>query len=116
VAASRIYDAVLGIAFLFFGLEVFKLAGMPPPNHIGYIQFPALILILFGIMLLRIAADPAGRREWIPHGMGLKVAYFGVVFWHNLHGGVPMLWIPFAWSDVAFFFLFFASWWRLRRH
>ena len=113
--ASGIYDALLGVAFLLFGLEVFRLANVTPPNHIGYIQFPALLLILFGIMFLRIAGDPDGRRDWIPFGMGLKFAYFGVVFWHELRGGVPMLLIPWAWADVAFFLLFFAAWRHLRK-
>jgi hypothetical protein len=112
--ASGIYDALLGAAFLLFGLALFRIAGVTPPNHIGYIQFPALLLILFGIMFLRIAKDPIGCREWIPFGMGLKFAYFGVVFWHKLHGGVPMLWIPWAWADLAFFLLFLAAWTHLR--
>ncbi|MGO9338559.1 MAG: hypothetical protein ACLPY1_13745 [Terracidiphilus sp.] len=99
----------------FFSVCNFQFAGVTPPNHIGYIQFPALLLILFGIMFLSIARDPSGRREWIPFGMGLKFAYFGVVFWHELHGGVPMLWIPWAWADLAFFFLFLAAWRHLRR-
>jgi len=75
-AASGIYDALLGAAFLLFGLALFRIAGVTPPNHIGYIQFPALLLILFGIMFLQIAKDPTGRREWIPYGMGLKFAFF----------------------------------------
>ncbi len=112
---SGIYDAFLGAVFLLFGLEVFRLAGVTPPNHIGYIQFPALLLILFGIMFLRIAGDPDGRREWILYGMGLKFSYFGVVFWHALHGGVPLLWIPWAWADLVFFLLFLAAWRRLRK-
>ena len=112
---SGIYDALLGAVFLLFGFEVFRHAGVTPPNHIGYIQFPALILILFGIMFFRIAGDPGGRGEWIPFGMGLKFAYFGVVFWHELRGGVPMLWMPWAWADLAFFLLFFAAWRELRK-
>jgi hypothetical protein len=112
---SGIYDALLGLAFLLFGFEVFRIAGVTPPNHIGYIQFPALLLILFGIMFFRIARDPIGRREWIPFGMGLKFAYFGVVFWNQFRDGVPMLWIPWAWTDLAFFLLFSVAWMQLRK-
>ncbi len=112
---SGIYDGLLGASFLLFGTAVFRFAGVTPPNHIGYIQFPALLLILFAIMFLQIARDPERRREWIPLGMGLKFAYFGVVFWHQLHAGVPALWIPFAWADLAFFFLFLAAWRRLSK-
>jgi hypothetical protein len=80
----------------------------------GYVQFPALLLILFGIMFLCIAGDPHRRYDWIPFGMGLKASYCGLVFWYQLHGGIPLLWIPWAWADLAFLLLFFAAWRNLR--
>ncbi|HEV2135756.1 MAG TPA: hypothetical protein VGR47_16080 [Terracidiphilus sp.] len=108
--ASGIYDGLIGLAFLFAPLAVFRLAAVTPPNHLGYVQFPALVLLIFGAMFLRIAADPVARREQILYGMALKASYFGVVFWYQLHSGIPALWVPFAWADVAFFILFFAGW------
>jgi hypothetical protein len=107
--ASGIYDGLLGLAFLVAPATVFRLAAVTPPNF-GYIQFPALVLLIFAAMFLRIAADPVARREQILYGMALKASYFCVVFWYQLHGGIPTLWIPFAWADVAFFILFFAGW------
>lgn len=112
---SGIYDALLGVSFLLFGTEIFRLANVTPPNHMGYVQFPALLLILFGIMFLLIVRDPHGRREWIPFGMGLKASYFGLVFWHELLGDIPRLWIPWAWADLIFFLLFLAAWRNLRK-
>jgi hypothetical protein len=113
--ASGIYDVLLGVVALFFGAQIFRLAGVTLPNHMGYVQFPALLVILFGIMFLLIARDPYGRREWILLGMGLKASYFGLVFWHELFGEIPRLWIPWAWVDLAFFLLFFAAWRNLRK-
>lgn len=110
LVASGIYDGLIGLAFLFAPATIFRTAGITPPNHFGYVQFPALILLIFGAMFLRIAADPVARREQILYGMALKLSYFGLVFWYQLHGGIPALWIPFAWADVAFFLLFFAGW------
>ena len=110
LVASGIYDGLIGLAFLFAPETIFRAAGIAPPNHFGYVQFPALILLIFGAMFLRIAADPVARREQILYGMALKLSYFGLVFWYQLHGGIPALWIPFAWADVAFFLLFFAGW------
>jgi hypothetical protein len=112
---SGIYDALLGVSFLLFGAEVFRLANVTPPNHMGYVQFPALLLILFGIMFLLIVRDPYGRREWILFGMGLKASYFGLVFWHEFLGDIPSLWIPWAWADLIFFLLFLAAWRNLRK-
>ncbi|MGH9588993.1 MAG: hypothetical protein ACRD25_01300 [Terracidiphilus sp.] len=108
--ASGIYDGILGLAFLLAPSTVFRVAGIVPPNHFGYVQFPALVLLIFGAMFLFIAADPVARREQILYGMALKASYFSLVFWYQLHGGIPALWIPFAWADVAFFLLFYASW------
>jgi hypothetical protein len=111
---SGLYDALLGVGFLLFGAEIFRQAGVTPPNHMGYVQFPAFLLILFGIMFLRIGADPQSRRELILYGIGLKASYCGLVFWYQLHGGIPSLWIPWAWADLTFLLLFFASWRSLR--
>ena len=107
---AAFYDGVLGASFLFFGSSIFAMFGVPPPNHFGYIAFPALLLILFAIMFARVAHRPVERRELIIYGCGLKAAYSGVVFWYALHGGVPFMWIPFAWADVAFFVVFVVAW------
>ncbi len=105
-----IYDGLLGLVFFLVPAAVFRIAGVTPPNHYGYVQFPALLLVIFGVMFLRAAADPATSREQIEYGMALKASYFGLVFWYQFHGGIPALWLPWAWADVAFFLLFLSAW------
>ena len=112
---SGLYDGLLGLAFLFRGPLLFQYFQVTPPNHFGYIKFPALILIVFGAMFLRIASDPRKYRDMIPLGMGLKVAYVSTVFYYQMHGGLPAMWIPFAWADLGFLVLFVISWTGLRR-
>jgi hypothetical protein len=112
---AGIYDLLLGVASVVAAPQIFRLAGVTPPNHWGYVYFPALLVVMFGIMFLRIAADPVRRIELIHYGMGLKAAYCGVVFWFDLIGSVPGLWIPFAWADLVFFVLFFFAWRTLSR-
>jgi hypothetical protein len=107
---SGIYDGVLGLAFLLFARGIYAAFGLIPPNHWGYIQFPALLLIVFAIMFFRIAGDPIARREQIIYGIGLKLSYVGVVFWYQLTGGVPALWVPWAWADLVFLTLFVLVW------
>lgn len=105
-----LYDGLLGAVFFLVPAAVFSTAGVTPPNHFGYVRFPALILVIFGIMFLRIAANPLARREQMIYGMALKASYFSLVFWYQFHGGVPALWIPWAYADVIFFLLFVWAW------
>lgn len=107
---SGVYDAVLGLAFLGWAPALFAACDVPPPNHPGYVQFPALLLLVFGAMFMRIASDPVRHRELMPYGMGLKAAYAGVVLFHAAQGGIPAIWVPFAWADLVFLLLFAAAW------
>ena len=93
---AALYDGVLGLVFLIAPDAVFAQAEVTPPNHMGYVRFPAALLVLFAWMFLRIARDPAGRRELILYGMGLKVCYVSVVLGYELGDGLPSMWLPFA--------------------
>jgi hypothetical protein len=110
LALSGIYEAVIGVAFLFGASALFRTFHVTPPNHDGYIRFPALVLLIFAVMFFRGAVDPVGRRDVLLYGAALKLSYFGLVFWYRFQGGVPAMWIPFAYADVAFFALFLLGW------
>ena len=112
---AALYDGVLGLLFLAAGPAVFERFDVTPPNHWGYVQFPALLLLVFAWLFARVALDPAGRRDLIPFGMGLKAAYCGVVFYHWALAGIPWIWQPFAILDLAFLALFVWAWSRLGR-
>jgi len=105
-SVAGLYDGVLGLAFLFAPTWVFSLHHVEPPTHVAYVQFPALLLLVFALMFFRIAADPVGRRELILYGCGLKVAYCSTVFYYQVTRGIPWMWIPWAWADLAFLALF----------
>ena len=110
---AALYDGVLGIAFVIAPGAIFAMYGVEPPNHMAYVQFPALLLILFAIMFWRVAMDPVRNRDLILYGCGLKVAYCGLAFWYEITTGVPSMWIPWAWADLVFLLLFVLSWRRL---
>ena len=80
--ASVVYDAILGLALLLFSESILNLFNIVPPNHQGYLQFPALLLLVFSIMYFQIAKDPYKNAALIPYGISLKVSYCLVVFWH----------------------------------
>jgi hypothetical protein len=110
---SALYDGILGIAFVFFWRAIFRWFGVEPPNHPAYVQFPALLLVIFAAMFLRIAKDPVGNRDLIPYGVALKVAYCGTAFWYQVTAGIPFMWIPWAWADLGFLVLFVVAWRKL---
>jgi len=103
---AALYDGLLGLFFLFGGKAVFEWYRVTPPNHFGYVQFPAALLLVFAAMFGAVAKNPAANRNLIPYGMLLKVAYCGVVFFHWFTTGIPAMWKPFALCDALFLALF----------
>ena len=103
---AALYDGILGIIFLFAPERVFEAYEVTPPNHPGYVQFPAALLIIFAIMFAVIARDPLHHRHLVPYGILLKLSYCGVVFLHWFDGGIPGMWKPFAILDLLFLILF----------
>jgi hypothetical protein len=113
-AVAGVYDGVLGLVFLFIPTWLFSLNHVQPPNHTGYVQFPALLLLVFAVMFFRIAADPVRRKELILYACGLKASYCGIVFFYHVTRGIPPMWLPWAWVDLAFLVLFVLAALQLR--
>lgn len=112
---AALYDGLLGLAFLFAPMAIFAFYGVEPPNHPAYVQFPALLLLIFAAMFWVIARHPAKNHGLIPYGIALKASYAGLAFWHEISSGIPSMWLPWAWADLVFLLLFLASWFNLRR-
>ena len=103
---AALYDAVLGIVFLAIPWWAFQTFEVTPPNHWGYVQFPAALLIIFALMFAAIARNPMGNRGLILYGVGLKVAYCTIAFAHWATSGIPGMWKPFAIIDLLMVVLF----------
>jgi hypothetical protein len=103
---TALYDGVLGLVFLAAPSAVFQWADVPPPNHLGYVQFPAALLVIFGLMFLSVARDPFVHRDLMIYGILLKASYSGLVFWYWFTTGIPGLWKPFAVIDLVTAILF----------
>ena len=102
---AALYDGVLGAAFLVAAPALFEWVGVTPPNHFGYVHFPAALLIVFALMFVSIARDPVSNRGLILYGILLKVSYCAVAFYHWAAGGIPFIWKPFAVADRVFLVL-----------
>ncbi|MCU0959862.1 MAG: hypothetical protein MUF48_07130 [Pirellulaceae bacterium] len=103
---AALYDGVLGLAFLAAPGRWFEWCQVTPPNHLGYVQFPAALLLIFGLMFAAIARDPVRRRHLIVYGILLKVAYCGVAGFHWLSADIPGMWKPFVLIDLVMGLLF----------
>ncbi len=111
---AGLYDALLGLTFLVAPGVPFRIFGVTPPNHFGYIQFSAALLVVFGLMFFAVARRPAANRNLIPYGILLKASFCGVAFAYWVKEGIPSMWKPFALCDLVFGLLFSWAWRSLR--
>lgn len=105
-AIAALYDFVIGLVFLTSGSRLFEATNVPQPKHWGYIQFGALLLMIFGLMFAAIAFNPRGNRMLIPYGILLKISYVSLVGYHWADTGVPWLFKPFFFIDLVMLVLF----------
>ncbi len=103
---SAIYDGVLGLLFIAVPGLAFRLYSVPPPNHMGYVQFPACLLLVFGLMFLQIAGNPAKYRHLIVYGILLKISYCAVTLVYWISSDIPGMFKPFTVIDLAMAVLF----------
>jgi len=103
---SAFYDGLLGLLFLVTPASLFRACAVTPPNHWGYVQFQAALLLIFALLFVQIARRPAANRELIPYGVLLKVAYCGVSAAHWLTTDIPWMWKPFTIIDLVMGILF----------
>lgn len=107
---AALYDGILGLIFLLWPGLAFEMFEVVPPNHFGYVQFPAMLLLIFAAMFVRVAMDPVSNRFIMLYGVGLKASYSGLVFYYLATSGVPAMWVPWAWADLVFGVLFLWAW------
>lgn len=112
---SALYDGVLGLLFLAAPAKPFEWFDVPAPNHLGYVQFPAALLVVFALLFAQIARDPLKHQGLILYGLLLKVSYCGVAGCYWLTEGIPVIWKPFVVIDLVMAILFVAAWQQLRR-
>lgn len=112
---AAVYDGLFGAAFLFWSDALYTWFGVTPPNHPGYVQFPAALLLIFASLFFSISRDPIRNRNLIPYGILLKVAYCGVISFHWVTGDIPDMWKLFCIADLGFLVAFIWAWVALRK-
>ncbi len=110
---AALYDGVLGLLFIIAPGYPYELFGVTPPNHMGYVQFPAALLLIFALIFINIARDPVANRGLIIYGILLKAAYCGVCGWYWIATGLPGMWKPFCIVDLLMGLLFILAYGKL---
>jgi hypothetical protein len=111
---AALYEISIGVAFLLAGPRIFGAGNIEPPNHWGYVHFPACLLVVFGLMFAAVAAQPVRFLDFVLPGFGLKISYVAVTGFYWITQGVPTMWKPFAIIDLAFALCFLLAWASLR--
>ena len=106
---AALYDFLLGLLFLVAWARLYRLFGIEPPNHPAYIQFAAALVTTFGVGFWFVSRAPERNRDIIKLGILLKLSYAGIVLGYWFQGRMPLMWVPFAWIDLAFMLAFIAS-------
>lgn len=107
---AGIYDLILGPIYFFGYQTLFDMFALPAAGHPTYVQFPALLITIFGVMFLQISTDPVKYRSMIPYGMALKVGFVGLAIWSVLTVGLASVWLLIALLDFLFLIAFILAW------
>lgn len=102
---AGLYNVALGVAFARWGPEIYRWAELTPPNHWGYVQFPAFLAVVFGALFFAVAFRPQANRNLIPFGLLFLASYISVVFIDWTASGVPWLFKAVAAVHVVLFTL-----------
>lgn len=112
---AALYDGILGLLFLAAPAWVFTQVNVAPPNHMGYVQFPAALLLIFALLFAAVARNPLANCGLILYGILLKMAYCGVTSYYWATTDVPVIWKPFVVIDLVMGVLFIAAMMALRK-
>ncbi len=102
-----LYDLLIGLAFLAAPYAIYDAFGVRYPNHIGYVQFSATFITIFGLMQLAVGRDPQENKNIIPYAAMVKFAYCAVVGGHYAMGNIPVYpWVPLGITYFSLMLLF----------
>ena len=106
---AALYDFILGLAALLFFRQLYGWLNITLPNHDGYVQWGAAVVIVFGVGFWLVAQNPERNRDIIKMGILFKLAYSTTILGHFFLGSVPTIWVPFAWLDLIFLVMFIVA-------
>ncbi len=103
---AGLYDFILGLVFFFFYIWLYGHFGITLPNHPEYVQAPALFIVILGVMFFYVYRNMYKNVDMVKIGILSKAAYSGLAFYHYHFTSLPVIFVVFAWFDLAFLVLF----------
>jgi hypothetical protein len=117
---AAVYDALLGITFMFFAECAFAALGISDklPAIRGYLTLLGAFVLVIGIGYFLIARGDLKRNmDLILVGVLYKLAYAGTAFYYWSKGSLPHVAFGalFGVADAVFFVLMAECYWKLKR-
>jgi small multidrug resistance pump len=110
------YNLLVGLGLLLLVHESFKLLGLEKPQPVMYVQLVGLLVGLFGVGYLLVAAQPLENRTLLWLGLSSKALGCGLSFYHVARGSLPPVYVPIVvFSDLIYLPFFFVIARRLDR-
>jgi hypothetical protein len=103
---AGLYDVVLGTTFFLFYVRLYGYFGITLPNHPEYVHAPSLFIVILGVMFFYIYKNMYKNVDMVKIGILSKAAYSGLAFYHYVFTSLPVIFVVFAWFDLAFLILF----------
>lgn len=109
---GALYDIILGFGFLLFYKIIYDILGMNLPSNPAYLSTCAMLIGIYGLLLLMIYKDPKNSRGMIIYASLIKFGFAIVVLYYWLFVGADYVDMPFrllAGADLIFGLLFLES-------
>jgi hypothetical protein len=95
-------EFLIGGLFIFSADQVYQFFQLGTVPAYQYLQLPALLIMVFGIMMLNVARRPKQNQNLIFYINLFKISFIGVVVYNYLTKGLPWLWLAFVGFDLVY--------------
>jgi hypothetical protein len=95
-------EFVIGGLFIFLPDQVFAYFSLGARPDTQYLQLPAVLIMVFGLMMFNVAREPARNLNLILYINLFKVGFISVVIFNWLTKGLPWLWLSFVGFDLTY--------------
>ena len=113
---AGVFNLLAGFSMVVFIHEGYKLLGMTKPELVMPAQLIGILVALFGVGYLMVAADPLTNRNILLLGFWTKLLGPLLALYYVAVGKLPWTFVPLVFvADLVYLPPFAMIWLRLRR-